>query len=114
MKSSPVIDLSFSGVSSGIIAGLFYYKPAGAELYTIAVPPALAIIIIVFKYLAAWLQILNYETYSAVSKLKARKKFLKSCLNDTHLSEDARRKHSEDYEKVTCAIDTCLRDQTIR
>lgn len=110
MKSSPVIELSFSGLSSAIIAGLLYYQPEGAELYTAAVPLVLTIIVIAFKYLAVWLQILDYETYSAVSRLKYRKKLLGSFLNDPHLSKETQAEHRKEYENVTLAIDTCLRN----
>lgn len=108
MKNSPLLDFSFSTASSGIIAGLFFYKPEGFEFFAIAVPAALSLVLIGMKYLAAWLQISSYENFSAVRKLKARKKYLQTCLDDEHLSEEAKEEHQQNYEKTTAAISEAL------
>lgn len=108
MKSSPLIDFSFSAVSSAVIAGLFYLKPSYFELFVIAAPLSLSLVFIALRYLSAWLQISDYEAFAALKKLKNRKKFLHSCLNDKHLSQEARQKHQQDYEQVISAIDKCL------
>lgn len=110
MKSSPILDLSFSALSAAAIAILLNKKPDHFEVIIIAVPVLLSIFFIILRYLAAWLQITSYETFAAAKKLQARKNNLHSYLNDKHLSEDARKEYQKKYEDVTRAIDKCLSD----
>ncbi|SRR5690554_203190 len=109
MKSSPLIDFSFSAISSGIIASLFYLKPTFFELIVIVVPLVLSAIFIVVRYAAAFLQISDYETFAMVRKLKKRKKHLQVCLEDAHISSAKKQEHQQEYEKVNCAIDELLK-----
>ncbi len=108
MKSSPLIDFSFSAISSVIIAGLYQFKPDGLEFYIIATPIFISIIFIAIRYLAVLMQISSYENFAAVKSLKNRKKFLLGCLSDKCLSGATKEKYKKEYEEVTQAINKLL------
>lgn len=108
MKSSPIIDISASAISALSILVLMRIKPDDFEMYIVVVPVLITVVYVVLRYMAVILQISDYETFAAVSKLKKRKKYLHSCLNDQHLSQAAIQKHQQNYEKTTCALDKML------
>lgn len=108
MKSSPLIDISASAISTISIAALVQTKPENFETYITLVPLLVTAAYVALRYIAVGFQISDYETFAAVSKLKKRKKYLHSCISDEHLSEQARQEHQQNYEKVTLAIDELL------
>lgn len=110
MKSSPLIDISFSSISTGIIACLFYLKPNHFELFVIGVPLALSLLFIGLSYLGALFPITSYGTLTATKNLKTRKKFLHACLNDQNLTAKAKQEYLKEYEEVTKAIAKWLRN----
>lgn len=108
MKSSPLIDFSFSAVSAASITAIMKIQPENHEVYVAAVPVLVSVIYIALRYIAAGLQLSDYNTFAAVRQLKKRKAFLHTCLTDEHLSEEKRQEHKLSYEEVTSAIDKFL------